>query len=394
MDETENITDLIHSVKGQVVTWRRYLHQYPELSFQEENTSQFVWETLQSFPDVTVSRPTKTSVVADLAGRKPGGILAMRSDMDALPIEEKNTFHFVSQKPGVMHACGHDGHTAMLLGAAKILSHIRDQLNGSVRFIFQHAEELPPGGAEEIVKKGVLNGIDAVIGLHLSSAIQTGKIGITDGVLSASLGTFHIKVVGEGGHSSLPHTTIDPITIGSEVVTNLQQIVSRNISSGAKAVVSVSNIHGGTTINVTPESIRLDGTVRTFDEMTRMYIPVLMERIVKGITEAHGADYRFYYEDGYASVVNDKEITANIQKGIGEALGKDSIQQLEQGAMMGSEDFSAFSQKVPGCFLLVGAGNEQKGITYPHHHSKFNFDEEALEHGLKILVHAPFYLNS
>ncbi|MFD0047968.1 amidohydrolase [Actinomycetes bacterium NPDC127524] len=384
---------LIEEVKDTVIGWRRYLHQHPELSFQEEKTSQFVYEMLESFGGLEITRPTKTSVMAVLKGNQHGRVLAMRADMDALAIMEENDFEFVSENPGVMHACGHDGHTAMLLGAAKVLTQLKDQIIGEVRFIFQHAEEVPPGGAAEMVKAGVLEGADYVIGLHLSSPIPTGKIGIGYGTLSANCDVFNIAINGKGGHSSQPNTAIDPVVISAQVVTNLQSIVSRNIATREKVVLSVTQIHGGTAQNIIPQSVTLNGTVRSFDPDIRKKVPELMERIVKGITDAHGASYDFEYEFGYSSVVNEEKLTAKMENVIESALGEEFILRLPSCFMMGSEDFSAFSEEVPGCFLLVAAGNEEKGIIHPHHHPRFSVDEAALEHGMKILVEAPLRLN-
>jgi amidohydrolase len=390
MIETVKVEELISSVKDTVTEWRRYLHQNPELSFQEVNTSQFVYETLESFGNLSVSRPTKTSVVARLVGDQPGNILAMRADMDALPIKEENDFEFVSNNPGVMHACGHDGHTAMMLGAAKVLSQLKGQIKGEVRFIFQHAEEVPPGGAREMVQAGVLEGVDHVIGLHLASPFETGQIGVGYGPVSANCDVFDITITGKGGHSSQPNTAVDPIVIGSQVVNNLQSIVSRNIATSEKVVLTVTQFHGGSAQNIIPQSVKLNGTVRSFNQEVRNEIPNLMERIIKGVTEAHGASYSFDYEFGYSSVVNDQKLTEKLEGMIEEVLGKEFITYMETGTMMGSEDFSAFSDAVPGCFLMVAAGNEKQGIIHPHHHPSFTVDEAALEHGVKILVHAPF----
>ena len=325
MIETINIDLLIDSVKDTVVEWRRYLHQNPELSFQEEKTSQFVYEKLESFGNLELLRPTKTSVVARLIGNKPGRVIALRADMDALPIEEENDFDFVSQNPGVMHACGHDGHTAMLLGAAQVLSQLKDQLSGEVRFLFQHAEEVPPGGAMEMVQAGVLDGVDQVIGLHLASPIPTGRIGVGYGPVSANCDVFTISINGKGGHSSQPDTAIDPVVISAQDVSNLQSIISRNISTSEKAVVSVTQIHGGSAQNIIPQAVELNGTVRSFDPKVRAEIPKLMERIVKGITEAHGATYDFSYEFGYSSVVNEENLTRQMEELIGEVLGEEFI---------------------------------------------------------------------
>lgn len=387
---TATLNNLVEAVKEDVIKWRRHFHQYPELSFYEEKTAQFVCETLQSFGNLELSRPTKTSVVARLIGSQPGKVLAIRADMDALPIKEENTFEFASNNPGVMHACGHDGHTAMLLGTAKILSGLKDQIKGEVRFLFQHAEELFPGGAEEMVEAGVMDGVDMVIGTHLWSPMETGTIGVVYGPMMASPDTFWITVIGKGGHAALPHQTIDSIAIAAQVVTNLQHIVSRNTDPLDNLVVSVSQFVGGTTHNVIPGSVEICGTVRSFDPKLRESIPGLMERIVKGITEAHGASYEFKYVFGYRPVVNDEEVTRVIENTVREVFGDQALDMMKPN--MGGEDFSAFQQKAPGTYFYTGAGNPEKGIIYPHHHSRFTIDEDALENGVKMFVNATFKL--
>jgi amidohydrolase len=385
---TVNLNQLAEETKEQVIAWRRHLHQNPELSFQEEKTSQFIYDTLQTFGNLEISRPTKTSVVARLIGAEPGKTLAIRADMDALPIQEENTFEFASQNPGVMHACGHDGHTAMLLGTAKILSGLKEHIKGEVRFFFQHAEELYPGGAEEMVEAGVMDGVDLVIGTHLWSPIEKGKVGVVYGSMMAAPDTFWITVNGRGGHAALPHQTIDSIAVAAQVVTNLQHIVSRNTDPLDSLVVSVTQFVAGTTHNVIPGSVKICGTVRSFDPELRQSIPAKMERIVKGITEAHEAGYEFKYEFGYRPVINDNEVTAVIEETVREVFGEEALDMMRPN--MGGEDFSAFQQKAPGCYFYVGAGNEEKGITYPHHHERFTIDEDALEIGVKTFLHATF----
>jgi amidohydrolase len=382
------LTDRVEEIKQQVVEWRRYLHQNPELSFQEEKTSQFVYDTLSSFGGLELSRPTKTSVVARLIGAHPGKVLAIRADMDALPITEENDFDFVSQNPGVMHACGHDGHTAMLLGAAKILAGFKDQIHGEVRFLFQHAEELLPGGAQELVDAGVMDGVDYVIGTHLWAPVETGKIYIGSGPLMASPDTFRITIFGKGGHAAEPHETVDSIAVAAQVVTNLQHIVSRNTNPLQPLVVSVTKFIGGTTDNVIPGSVELSGTVRTFDMELRDKIPGLMERIIKGVTEAHGAQYEFKYEKGYRPVINDEEATNIMKEALLELYGEEAV--LKAMPTMGGEDFSAYGTKAKSCFFFIGAGNQEKGIVYPHHHPRFTIDEEALPIGVRAFVHAVF----
>ncbi|ATF11870.1 amidohydrolase [Brevibacillus sp. HB1.2] len=376
----------VEEIKDQVIAWRRYLHENPELSFHEEKTAQFVYETLLTFGNLEVSRPTKNSVMARLIGSEPGKVLAMRADMDALPITEENTFEFVSKNPGVMHACGHDGHTSMLLGTAKLLSGMKDQIKGEVRFFFQHAEEVYPGGAEEMVQAGVMDGVDMVIGTHLWSTMEFGTVGICPGPMMAAPDTFWITVLGKGGHAALPHETIDSIAIASQVVTNLQHIVSRNADPLDNLVLSVTQFVGGTTHNVIPGAVEICGTVRSFDKNLRESVPGLMERVIKGITEAHGAGYKFKYEFGYRPVINDAEVTKLMEEVVEESLGAEWVEHMRP--TMGGEDFSAFQQKAPGCFFYVAAGNKEKGITYPHHHPRFTIDEEALEVGVKMFVNA------
>jgi amidohydrolase len=390
MMTTHTADALIRDIAEEVILWRRYLHEHPELSFYEEKTAQFVYDTLSSFGGLELSRPTKNSVMARLVGKQPGKTLAIRADMDALPIQEENVFEFASKNPGVMHACGHDGHTAMLLGCAKVLTALKDQLQGEVRFLFQHAEEIAPGGAEEMVQAGVMEGVDYVIGTHLWSPLETGKIGVTFGPMMAAPDTFWITVQGRGGHAALPHQTIDSIAVAAQVVTNLQHIVSRNTDPLDNLVISVTQFIGGTTHNVIPGSVEICGTVRSFDATLRESVPALMERVVKGITDAHGATYTFKYEFGYRPVINDAEVTEKIRETVLEVFGEEALEMLRPN--MGGEDFSAFQQKAPGTFFYVGAGNPAKGITYPHHHPRFTIDEDALEKGVKMFVHAAFKL--
>ncbi|MEH7415697.1 M20 family metallopeptidase [Neobacillus drentensis] len=387
---TITLNHVVEQIKQEVIEWRRHLHRNPELSFEEQKTAQFIYDTLGSFGNLELSRPTKTSVMARLIGSKPGKVLAIRADIDALPIQEENTFEFASQNPGVMHACGHDGHTAMLLGTAKVLSGMKDRINGEVRFFFQHAEELFPGGAEEMVQAGVMDGVDLVIGAHLWSPLELGKVGVVSGPMMAAPDTFWITVNGKGGHAALPHQTIDSIAVAAQVVTNLQHIVSRNTDPLDNLVVSVTQFVAGTTHNVIPGSVEICGTVRSFDAKLRETVPELMERIVKGITDAHGASYEFNYQLGYRPVINQEDVTRVIEETVLEVFGAEALDKMKPN--MGGEDFSAYQQKAPGTFFYVGAGNPKKGITYPHHHSRFTVDEDALEIGVKMFVNATFKL--
>jgi amidohydrolase len=380
----------VESVRDAVIGWRRHLHQHPELSFHEERTSQFVADTLAGFGGLEITRPTPTSVVARLTGPGPGPVLAIRADMDALPIQEKNTHAFVSRNDGAMHACGHDGHTAMLLGAVKVLLDRREDLSGEIRFIFQHAEELAPGGAEELVRAGVMDGVDLVIGAHLWLLAPVGQIGVKDGPLMAAPDTFVITIRGSGGHAAQPHLVVDPVVVAAQAVINLQHIVSRNVDPFAPAVVSVTRIHGGTTNNVIPESVELEGTVRTVDSALRARVPELMRRVLDGVTRAHAASFTLDYAEGYRPVVNDAKASALLRRAVVRALGPEAL--VEATPTMGGEDFSAYQQRAPGSFFFIGARDEATGKVFPHHHERFDLDERALDHGTRIFVAAALEL--
>ncbi len=351
-----------------IVAWRRHLHAHPELSFEEHETARFVEERLREFGSLELSRPTPTSVVARLRCGE-GPTLALRADMDALPIEEETGLDFASTRPGVMHACGHDGHTAVLLGVARTLVERRDELAGEVRFLFQHAEELPPGGARELVAAGALDGVDAVVGCHLFALLEAGTVGVPEGPFMAAPDTFALTVRGRGGHAAMPHTSVDPIATAAQIVSGLQHVVSRETSPIERAVVSVTKIHGGTADNVIPETVELGGTVRTFTRGVQDATRAAIERIATGIAEAHGCTAELRYEEGYLAVSNDPEVAALVRRNV----EPDRLREVEP--VMGGEDFSAYQQVVPGCFFVVGAGGPDR---FPHHHPRFTIDEQAL----------------
>jgi amidohydrolase len=367
----------IDEVAGDAVAWRRHLHANPELSFHEHETARFVRETLASFGGLEIECPTPTSVVARLRGGRTGPTLALRADMDALPILEESGVDFASRTDGVMHACGHDAHTAMLLAVARLLVAERDDLGGEIRFLFQHAEEVPPGGATELVAAGALEGVDAVVGLHVESTLEVGKVSVLDGACTAAADTFSVRIHGRGGHAAFPHTTIDPIVVAAQAITSLQHIVSRNTSPLDSIVVSVTRIVGGSADNIIPETVELGGTVRSYREEAREHTRTSMARVLDGVTAAHGATYELDYLDGYACVVNDPKLAAMVR----EAAGSDRLVETEP--IMAGEDFSAYLQAAPGCFFFVGAGHEG---AFPHHHPRFTIDERALPVGIETLV--------
>lgn len=368
-------------VEQEVIAWRRHLHAHPELSFEEVETSRFVEETLRSFPGLELERPTPTAVVARLQGARPGKVIALRADMDALPIQEETGLEFASTRPGVMHACGHDAHTAMLLGAAKVLAERREALTGEVRFVFQHAEEKLPGGARQLVDAGVMDSVDLVVGAHVAAMKDIGKVGCRPGPIAAAADTFSAEIRGRGGHAAAPHKVVDPIVVAAQVVTNLQHLVSRTVDPVRSAVISVTRFHAGTADNVIPEAVELGGTVRTFDPVIRAELEERMQRVFRGVTDAHGAAYTLDYVEGYAAVVNDETAAGLVEAAARTELGEDAIMEAEP--IMGGEDFSAYLEKAPGAFFWVGAGRED---AVPHHHPRFTIDESAFGPGIAVFV--------
>lgn len=367
-----------------LIKWRRYLHQNPELSYMEVKTSRFIYETLLTFGNLEVTRPTATSVMATLTGKNPGKIIAFRADIDALPIQETTELIYSSQNPGVMHACGHDGHTAMLLGAAKIIASLKDQINGEIRFIFQHAEEMTPGGAKEMIEAGVMKGVDSIFGIHLWSPLETGKIGICYGPMMGSPDSFFITINGKGGHAAMPHETIDSITIGAQVVTNLQHIVSRGTDPFENVVVTITQFSGGSKWHVIPGKAEINGNVRTINPILRDTMPGKIEKVIEGITAAHGATYEFKYSFGFDSVINDDSLTKVTEEIARRLYGDEAIVRIKP--VLAGEDFSAYQKVAPGCFFFIGIGNEEKATNYPHHHPNFNIDEDTLGKGVEMFV--------
>lgn len=379
---TEN---LIRDVHDEVIRWRRHIHANPDLSFQEKPTADFITRELANLPELTISRPLENSVVAVLQGEKPGPMWALRADIDALPLQEESVEAFSSTKPGVMHACGHDAHTAMLMGAAKVLCHLRSQLCGSIKFIFQPAEEVPPGGARELVEKGVVDDVEKIFGLHVFPTSPTGNITLKEGVYVASSDNFDITIFGRGGHGSMPQFCIDPVVIGAEVVTALQNVVARNLDPINAPVLTIATFQAGDSYNVIPDSARLAGTVRTHNQQVREQVPQLVQRIVEGVVSAHGARCEIRWQQGYA-VGNNHADTNAIAKAAIAAHFEEGTLQLADRALFGSEDFSSYQEKVPGTFLFIGCGNEEKGAVWNVHNPHFRIDEAALAVGVKTHV--------
>ncbi len=369
-------------MREQVIAWRRHFHQHAELSFQEFETSDFIEAQLRSFGNIEVSRPTKTGVVGRIRGREDGTTIAFRADIDALPMTETSGLPFASVNDGAMHSCGHDGHAAILLGLAKIVSEQVDQLKGTVLCIFQHAEELPPGGAIELVRAGVMEGVDEIYGLHLSSNYPTGKFGVVNGALTSATDSFDVRVIGKGGHSSLPEQCVDPIVMAAQIVMGLQNITARRISAYETAVLSVCQINGGDAYNIIPEEVLLRGSVRTFSKPLRSRMPEMIEEIASGIAASMGGRCEVTYTRGYDSVINDVALTNDARAAITDYFGPDAV--LEIQPVMPGEDFSAFTEAsgCPGTFIEIGTRNPEKGTDKPHHNPAYMMDEDGLHYGL------------
>jgi amidohydrolase len=366
-----------------MVDLRRILHAEPELSFQEEKTPEMIADYLERLGVVVKRNVGGRGVLGYIHGGKPGKTVALRADFDALPIHEETGLPFASKRPGVMHACGHDGHTATLLVLAKVLMEQREQIEGTIVLIHQFAEELAPGGAIEMIKDGCLNGVDAIFGTHLWSTMPLGQIGYRQGPIMAAADRFDLVIRGRGGHGASPHETVDSIAVAASIVSQLQHIVSRNINPLKSAVVSIGSFHAGGAFNVIADSATIVGTVRTFDETVQELIIERIEQITKGICQAMGADYTLDYKKGYPAVVNDEQETNHFVH-VANQIEQDFVVH-EMDPVMGGEDFAYYLQHVPGTFFFTGAGNEENGIIYPHHHPKFDFDEKAMLIAAKCL---------
>ena len=368
--------------------WRRHLHTHPELSFEEHETTAWLAKHLTDL-GIPFTRPTPTGLVGVVEGNRPGPTIAVRADIDALPILEETGLEFASTRDGVMHACGHDGHTAILLGLTHFLAGHRD-FPGRVKLLFQPAEEKPPGGAQQFVKAGVLDGVDACIGLHLMSETPTGQAGICVGPMMANSDNFVARIQGRGGHGASPHQTVDAVMVACHAVVNLQTIVARKLDPIRPAVISVGAIHAGTAANVIADVAEMKGTVRSFHTDVRQFLHDEIHRTLEATCALYGASFEVTYNWGYPALVNHPEITAVLRNAATAVLGEGAVFQQEM--MMGGEDFAYYAQVVPSAFMMVGCRNSAAGAEWPHHHPKFTVDEAALPHGMEILGRALFEL--
>jgi len=371
----------------QVVKWRRHFHMYPEIAFKEYETSNYIVKELASYPEIEVLRPTETSVVAVLKGAKPGKTVGLRADFDALPIEEEADVEFKSKNPGVMHSCGHDCHAAMLLGAVDVLYGLRNDLSGTVKFIFQHAEEVEPGGAKQIIETGVLDDVDAFYGSHVSGEDPAGVILVASGPVYANADLFSIKLKGKGAHAARPDASIDTLLVGTEVVQALNYIVSRNISSAERAVLTVGMFHAGTADNIIPDTAAIGGTVRTYKPEIRDLMERRISEVTEGICSAYGASCDVNYVRGYSAVINDNKLYTMVKEIAADVLPDVNVKEMQP--IMGGEDFSAYGKIAPAFFSGIGA-KPNTIEHYGHHHPKFTIDEASLPIG--TTMYAAFVL--
>jgi amidohydrolase len=383
-----HIRSEILALQANLVQWRRELHRWPELGFQEKRTAALVHQKLSEWEIPHQTGVAQTGIVATITSTKsaPGPVIAIRADMDALPIQEENIVDYRSQIDGLMHACGHDGHTAIALGTAYFLWQHRDRFTGTVKIIFQPAEE-GPGGAKPMIEAGVLENphVDAIIGLHLWNNLPIGTVGVRSGALMAAVESFNCTILGRGGHGAMPHQTVDSVLVAAQVVNALQTIVARNVDPIDSAVVTVGELHAGTKRNVIADKARLSGTVRYFNPALGQLIPQRLEQVIAGVCQSHGASYELDYQRFYPPVINDLAI-AELVRSVAENVVETPAGVVPDCQTMGGEDMSFFLQEVPGCYFFVGAANPEKDLAYPHHHPRFDFDETALGTGVEIFV--------
>lgn len=385
MQAEASLRDEIRALNDQLVADRRHFHQHPELGFQERDTSAYVAARLRSLGIETQTGIAETGVVGLIHGRAPGRTVLLRADMDALPLTEETNAPYASLRPGAHHACGHDGHTAMLLAAAELLMRRRDAFDGVVKLAFQPAEE-GPGGAEPMIAAGVMENphVDACFGLHLANDYPVGILFVRGGPIQASADEFEIVAQGIGGHGSAPHQTVDAIAIGAAIVNELQRIVSREVDAFDQAVISVGSFHGGTRNNIIAARATLNGTIRTLNPDTREFLHKRIGEIARGVAEASRATADVTITRGYPVTVNDEAMAAFARTVAETVVAPDQVR--EGRPIMGSEDMSYFLNAAPGCFIFVGSANAARNLHHPHHSPLFDFDEASLPIGVELLT--------
>ena len=373
-----------------LVAMRRDLHEHPELAFEEIRTSTIVAQRLRALGLEVQTNIAKTGVVGLLRGNinTPNTkTLAIRADMDALPIHELNEIDYRSSIDGKMHACGHDGHTSILLTVADILSKRQTELTGNVKFIFQPAEEVI-GGAAPMIVDGALEGVDNIIGLHLISNYPLGRVGVRAGAVFASADTLEMIVHGKGGHAAMPHGAVDPIVIAAYITTTLQTLISRETSPFSPAVITIASIHAGSAFNIIPEQAIIKGTMRAFSNDQREYLLRRIQEVAQGVATAMGGSCTVNWFDGCPPCINDPAMTEVVHKAAVATVGAQAVDESEEVMTTGSDDMACFLNAIPGCYFIVGAHNEAKEAKYPHHHPRFNIDEDSLPIAVEVLTRA------
>ena len=381
----DDVRQKIWEMKDWLVEIRRTIHMHPELMYEEEETAGLVVGHLEKLGLEVKKGVAKTGVVGLLRGAKPGKTVAIRADMDALPIDEANPVPYASKIKGKMHACGHDAHTTILLGVAKFFSAKRDLLSGNIKWIFQPAEEGGAGG-KVMTEEGVLENpkVDAIFGAHVFPEISIGQIGINEKEGLAATDRVTFKIVGKGGHGAYPHLSRDPILAAGHLITQIHSIVSRSIHPLDSAVISFGKIEGGTAFNVIPDAVELLATVRSLTPQVRETLKARMEQVAQGVARSFGLECQFHYDYGYPALVNDPKMSHLVASACGKAIGKENVAFLKPS--MGGEDFAYYLQKVPGSFFRLGCRNEAKGFVNPFHNSRFDLDEDVLPFGVEMFV--------
>lgn len=382
----QRIKELAHQYAEEFIAVRHHLHAHPELSYQEFETSKYVQAKLAEL-SIPFEVKSTTGVVGLIKGKNPESrVVALRADMDALPIKEQNDVPYKSTKEGIMHACGHDVHTSCLLGAAKVLQQTRDEWEGTVKLIFQPGEEKNPGGASLLIKEGVLDNPkpQCIFALHVNPQLEVGYLSFRDGKVMASADELYFTIRSKGGHAAAPHLTADTILIASHLVVSLQQIISRNNNPFSPSVLSITSFQGGYTTNVIPTEVKLMGTFRAMDEAWRFKAHDLIRKQAKELVEAMGAEADVHVDVGYPCVYNNEALHQNAVQIAKDYMGDDKVQETEM--RMGAEDFGYYSQEIPGCFFRLGTANKAKGITAGVHTPVFNIDESAIEIGIGMMA--------
>ena len=390
MSEFDRLKSDIDELVPDMVALRRDLHEHPELAFEEVRTSGIVAQRLRALGLEVQTGVAKTGVVGLLRGGASKGdarTIAIRADMDALPIHEQNDIDYRSTIDGKMHACGHDGHTSIALAVADILSKRRDELTGNVKFVFQPAEEMI-GGAEPMIEEGAMEGVDGIIGLHLISDYPVGRVGVRSGSIFASADKFVMTIKGKGGHAAMPEASVDPIVIGAYIITALQTLISRETSPFSPAVITIGRVIAGTAFNIIPETAELQGTMRAFNKEHREKLVRRITEVASGVASAMGATCHIDFIDGCPPCVNDAAMTEVVHKAAVESVGDGKVDDGDVVLTTGSDDMACFLNAVPGCYFIVGANNPAKGADFPHHHPHFNVDEDAMPVGVEVLTRA------